>query len=77
MSAIAKWFDRPHRWVLVLFMFLTYKAGVACLAVGAPESALKVFEVSRDGMLFALGLIGVIKKGPDMLKAATGKASKK
>lgn len=77
MSWVAKWFDRPHRWVLVLFMFLTYSAGVQCLEADVPAQAIEVFKASITGMTMCLGIIGGLAKIKDVVAAAAGKPGKK
>ena len=77
MDQIGKWVTRPHRWILVACIYMFVKAGLACLEVDVSEEAITVFKVSRDGMMAAALIIGGLAKAPDMLKAATGKPTKK
>lgn len=61
-------FDKPHKLVLWLFMYLTARAGVACIGEGAGSQALDVFKASIDGMIYCLGIIAVAKKGGEVAK---------
>ncbi len=77
MNWVAKWFDSPHRWVLVLFMTLTYLSGMRCLEADAPANAIEVFKASIGGMTLCLGIIGGLAKIKDVVAAAAGKPGKK
>jgi len=69
IAQVWKLFDRPHKLVLWLFMYLTARAGIACIGPDAGAQAIEVFKASIDGMVYCLGIVAVAKKGGEVMKA--------